>query len=413
MNFGMVGRRDPAVPSRGRLPTIGWPITADYLLSHLGYFGLLPVLPLLVGGSTSSSAEVGLALLVYSATVTGSCLLVGDWIARIQSRHIMVAGLAAAALGVGLLSVVTSFPGIIACLVLAGCGSSVHGLVARALVADLIPSQAGRNAVYSMLQIGVNVAAAVGPGAATWAFTSGQQRGTVLALGVCYVLAACAVAGSIPSGHRPGGSAGRARLRWSSLRLLVENRGVRMVAVHSAVGWFLYAQFFSAFAISISANIESSLVRASMFTLNAVVVVALQPAVTRLVTHRIADKEPVVRILRFGVLLFCGGQLLLALPGPAVAVAYAAVVAFSTAETVFTPLVSTAFAELDTQSTIISMNLGQFSTAVGQSLGAFSGGALFSVALGRDLPFLYWTIVVAVAVAVLSLFRPGRRAVLP
>ncbi len=81
-------------------------------------------------------------------------------------------------------------------------------------------------------------------------------------------------------------------------------------------------------------------------------------------------------------------------------------IVFSLAETVFTPFVSTAFAQIsDHRPVVEAFNLMQIVMSVGESLGAFAGGALFSLALAERAQPVYWLGLWGAALAVVVGYR--------
>ncbi|MCL6538680.1 MAG: MFS transporter [Acidothermus sp.] len=181
------------------------PVTADYLLSHLGFFTILPVLPLVVQRFSGELGPffVGAVLFVFTFAIRGASLFCAPLIHRAAIDRSMAAGLCLAALGFLGLAIQPPAPGVIAFLVLAGTGISVNGLAARVFVAKMLAHSAQRNVVFSAVQVVVNVAAAVGPVLGNLLFGKGLLTFLLSGVALAYFAAAVTVAATIPSGLRP------------------------------------------------------------------------------------------------------------------------------------------------------------------------------------------------------------------
>lgn len=388
-------------------------VSTDYVFSHLGYFTVMPVLPILLAAQFADHGAqwVGIALFTLAAAVRGGSLVVSRAIHRTPVRRTVVLGLLLAAAGFGLSGRFESPAPVLAALAVAGLGISVNALAMRAYVAVATDDVARRNGVYSAIQIAVNISASVGPVLANLLLAT--HRSTVLlVVSACYVVAAGSMALMIPAGVRLDRGAQRPA---PILRLFAAlgSDAFRSIAVAVVGGSFLYAQFFSAFALFINLASEDSLVRAGCFTLNAVLVVALQVPVSRWIGARLAAGEPPLRWLLVGVVGFGCSFAIVALGGTTVWSAYLSIAVLSAAETVFTPLVSTAFMEAGAgRPPIEVLNLRQIASTIGESSGAFVGGAVFLVAVRADHDALFWwalALVAALTVALTAMTaRTGR-----
>lgn len=381
------------------------PVVFDYLLSHLGFFSVLPVLPLLLDGLHNDVGPlfIGASLFAFNFAVRGASLFCSRLLHRSPIRRAMATGLLMAAAGFVLLPWAPGAVTSVLCLLVAGTGISINGLMARVYVALSIDDPAGRNTVFSAVQVAVNVGAALGPVVAN--LLLGRQLDVLLMCGVAvmYVLAAVVVVLALPRELRPGDGDVRPPLRLGLLRDVVLDPHVRRVSAITAVGSFLYAQFFSAIVLHVAELTDSAPLRASFFTLNAVLVVVVQIPVSAITSRRLAGGASPVGFLLAGALGFAAAFIVMGVTGAAVAGAFAAVVVFSVAETLFTPMVNTAFSEIPGNRPAVELfNLRQVAATAGESAGAFTGGTLFLVALGLGAVPAYWLLLaVCGAVAVL------------
>lgn len=400
----------PADPRR----SVGVPVILDYLLSHLGFFTVLPVLPLLIQRSHPDTSPwfTGAALFAFNFAVRGASLFCAGLLHHVAVRRAMVTGLLMAAAGFAALPVAPGRAGVASCLLLAGTGISTNGLMARAYIAMSVPGAAERNTMFSAVQVAVNVAAALGPVAANVLIGRDLDTALLLAVAAMYVLAAAAVAVLVPGQVRPGNGAVRPPLRLGLLRAVVADPAVRRVSVATAVGGFLYAQFFTAVALHVAQVTQAVGWRAAVFTANAVLVVVVQIPVSAWAARRITAGVSPLTLLLAGVGVFAAAFAVMAGAGAALPGVFAAVAVFSLAETVFTPMVNTAFSEIPGDRPVVEVfNLRQIAATAGESTGAFAGGALFGLATDHGVQAAYWAALAGLGAATVVLFprRPAQK----
>ncbi|TXS39779.1 MFS transporter [Streptomyces sp. t39] len=377
-------------------------LTTAYLLTHLGYFSLLPVLPLLLERG-AGAAGAGTALLCFTVSARAASVLISGRLERFPARGCMVAGLLLAAGSFMALAARPPFPVLVVLLLAAGCGISVNGLTVRAYVAQAVPDSGARHKLFTAVNLAVNVAASLGPVAGTFLVWAGGGERLWLLVGGCYLLAAATTRLMMPAVPAARGEASTLRRRLTVVRGILRSPHARRLAAVTALGWFVYAQLFSALPLFLADTVDRRAV-AAYFTANAVAVILLQAPVSALVARRLAAGTPPVTLLRHGCLL-----LALAFPLTAVVAGqpwliFAGIVVFSLGEALYVPLVDTAFADLAPESAYESFNARQIVTAAGESLGSFAGAAGY-LALGSRLGHGAWFLVVGTAaLALLGLF---------
>jgi MFS family permease len=379
------------------------PVVVDYLLSHLGFFSILPVLPLLLTRLQAGmgAAWLGAMLLAFNFAVRGGSLLCNRILNNIPIRIAIAGGLLVAGAGFALLAVAPGQLGLLCCLVLAGFGVSANGLAARAYVTMVVPEARGRATVFAAIQVAANISAAFGPMIAS--FLAGEHRYVFLLRLVAgmYGLAAIFVAVVIRAGLRPRDASSRKPLLAGLFATIATDQGVRRVSLATLVGSFLYGQFFSAFVLEVSQLTSSAVLRASFFTANAVAVVALQVPTARHTRRGLDRSMPALRYLLIGTVTFSAACLIIGIAGSAVVGAFAGVAVFSLAETYFSPAVNIAYAEIAGDRPVVeAFNLRQVAVAIGESLGSFCGSAVFLPAVTHGLRAEYWITLAIVGAAV-------------
>jgi MFS transporter, DHA1 family, multidrug resistance protein len=373
-------------------------LLTDYFLAHLGFFALLAVLEgFTATQSGASSYAVGLALFAYNAAVGISCLLVSRWLPRFTYRAVMGCCLLLSAGALVVLPATRSVVVIILLLLVAGFGTSTHGLLGMSLIAQTTPGDAPRNRMYSLIQITVNVSASLGPALAIFLYGLHSRLPLFLTISVCYLAASAVIFTRLPGRIRPGApDTGQPAGAAGPRRVLADPAVLRTVLM-TLLGCVLYAQLFSAFALVVLRDLTGFL-HSWIFTLNALLIVVLQAPVSAMLGRFLRGRSPAL-FLNLGALLFCAAFLIFGSSLPVGVATLAGIAVFSFGETVFTPLVSTAFARLENGSLLASFNLRQVFTTLGMMLGSFAGGSLFLVASASGNARTYWNVLALVSIA--------------
>jgi MFS family permease len=365
-------------------------LAADHMAGNLGQYMILPVLGAFLSAQVSGTWIVGVGLFLYSASAGVSALLVNRWLPRFSIVGAMTGSTVLSALGFGLMPYSHDGTVQILLVVVAGFGGSVHFLLSRVLVAEVVPDQVGRHKVYSMLQIVVNLAAALGPFLAGLLYSAADPRILLGVVACCYLLAGLSLWFGIPRGLRPTATSSPWPVSRAVLRLVRDDPWIRRTVAICVLGAFVYGQLYSAFALFVARDIDSTLVRAALLAAPALAIVIFQSAVTTVTGNLLAKGHRPFTILVYGAVLFSASMVVLGVGLPIVLGAAAAVALFSTAEMLFTPMVSVAFAGLPVKSTLEAFNLRQVSWTAGEAIGSLAGGTLFLALHQAGLAHGYW-----------------------
>jgi MFS transporter, DHA1 family, multidrug resistance protein len=398
-------------------------VPADYTLFHVGYLGALPLMPVILRSllGLHHSLAVGAVLLVYNAAIGIACLFAAPVIARVDARKAMAAGLGCSAAGIGLLPFAHSALAAGASLALAGSGMSVHGVTARSMVAKAVPDDASRHRIFSSIQIGVNIAAAIGPLIATSVYAVSGDKAVLWGACAFYLAGMALVLARVPAGVHVAQAASRWPLTSGMLRQLLSLANAQ-ICIATSAGYFLYAQFFSAIALLITLFVAKGPIQGVLFVENAVLIVGAQAPVSSVVQRLLNRGTHPSAVMLTGMAIFAFALLvlgvMLALHVPVFASAAAAIALFSLAETVYAPTVNTAFAQIPASSPVESFNVQQTLQTLGQSAGTLVGTSVFLAVAGTGTGSKYW-LVLAIAglmvaggtaaadASVFRLFRPS------
>jgi predicted MFS family arabinose efflux permease len=365
----------------------------------MGLFSVMPVLARLLDAQAPGAgpAAVGAGLFGYTALSGIGSLLVNRWLSRFRYTTALGGSTLLAAAGFGLLPYGHGpvLPALL--LVVAGLGNSVHFQLVRVIVAELIGDDAGRNRVYSLLNIAVNIAATAGPFIAGLLYPHADARPLLALVTVCYLAAAAVVLRFVPRQARPRPAPAWPISRAAAKAVLRDPATARLPLV-IALGSFGYGQFYSAFALLVAHSFGAPLLRSLLLAGPAVAIVALQSALSDAVGRLLSRGTAAFTLLCGATLLFGASMLALALGLPVLPAACAAVVLFSVAEMVFTPMASTACAVLPVSSPLEGFNFRQVSWTLGESLGSLCGGGVFLALYTSGDGRVYWAVVAALLV---------------
>ncbi|WP_199732107.1 MFS transporter [Cellulomonas triticagri] len=376
-------------------------------LSQLGFYAVLPLLPALLPDvwGVRSPWVVGTALLVLSVSMRGSSILISNLLQRVPSRLAVAGSLGAASAAFLVLSAARGPAPVLLLLAIAGAGISVSALSLRVLVTDSLARADLRSTVFAAVQVAANVAAAAGPlvGAYLVDLSPRLLLGSVAA---SFGAAAGTALVLVPADAAPSPAAGRPPFTTRLFVDIVRVPRLRSAAVTAAVGCFLYAQLFSAVVLQLTSLTDSGPLRSTVFVANAVLVIVLQVPVTRAINRRLRRSTPPFAFLRGGVMVFALSALVLAAAGGSLSGVLIGVAVFSVAETLFTPMLNTVFADIRGEGSTLEMfNARQLASAVGESSGAFVGGSVFALALAHDAGPAYWVALALLGSIVAAAFR--------
>ncbi|MGW7531076.1 MFS transporter [Amycolatopsis sp. NPDC054798] len=380
-------------------------LTWDNLLGNLGQYSVVPVLGVLIATQDPGAGPgaVGGALFGYFTAVGVASLAVNRWLPRFRYRTALWLSWLLATVGFSLLAVLHTFALLFAALLIAGVGISVHQVLARVFIAERISGHVDRNRAYSRMNIALNVGGALGPFIASLLYVAGDARPLMAAVAGCCLLASLVLLRWLPGDLRPSPTPTAWPVSWAGLTTVLRESLAWRTVVIATLATFLYAQFYSAFALLVADGIDTPAMRAVLLSGPAVAIVVLQSTVTRGVSallHRGA--RPMLLLggstVVFGVSMVCLGSGL-----PLLAASLLAIALFALAEMVFTPMLNTAFAALPFSTSLERLNFRQICWTAGEAFGSLCGGTVFLVVRASGSDQFYWLGLGAVAFAVTAI----------
>ncbi|WP_174442336.1 MFS transporter [Demequina gelatinilytica] len=373
--------------------------------------GLLPdiardLLPELYGQDPEAAvARAGLVISAYAAGVVIGAPTIAAAAARFPRKRLLTALAAAFTLGTLASALAPTFETVVAARVLAGLPHGAYFGVAALAAADLLgPGRRGRAAAFVLS--GLTIANVVGVPAITWLGQHTGWRVAYLGVAVLFALTTVAIVLWVP---RTAGDPHATVRR--------ELRAFRRPAVWLALatgslgfgGLFAVYSYVSPLATEVTGKPES-------FVPVALVVLGLGMTAGNVVGGRMADQGAVRAVFTlFGV--FAASLLMLALSASTVPGLLVGLFMVGASAAAISPAIQTRLMDVAGDSQTIAAALNHSALNIGNSLGAFLGGAVIAAGLGYVAPTWVGLALcvpgVLAAVAGWAVTRPGADDAVP
>jgi MFS family permease len=382
----------------GAVPRAARNITLHYFLTNTGLFGLLSTLAVSLTDRHFSAGRTGFLVLVFTVANKTAKVPLARWLDRLRPAVAVLLGCLTAAGGFGCLEIARGTWPTACALALAGLGVSVNALASKQLAAEASDGMASRARLFSLVNVAVNTASAVAAPVAL--FFVGRHHHDWVLTGVAAVYC---VAGTVTClNYARTGPRRRPRAAVSSLSgylTVLRLPGMPAFMLVNLLGWLCYGQLFNALAVHVSSTLHAQSRLGLLYTLNALLIVATQLAVTRLSETWSGGRPGTVAVA--GYALFALAFAVIAtVPGYPGAVT--GVVVFTCAEMLFVPTMDVLLLRLlGGQSRAIGYGVFSIANALGEGVGGGLGVTLYRwTAAGRGTPGLFW--LAAAAVGLLS-----------
>ena len=344
-------------------------IVGHYGMTNLGYFGLLSTLVVTLNMAGFDAGHIAILVMVFTITTKIAKLPLAPWLDRLPIARSVLVGCSGAAIGFITLAFSAGFAATAAALVLVGTGISVNALASKQLAAGVSDQLASRARLFSIINVGINVASAIAAPLALALVASGHGHRHLLLL-IAAIYATAGVTTWINFTRldlrRPGGGA--------SLRSYVElmrRPGLPAFLVINLFGWMMYGQLFNALALHVSQTLAEADHLGWLYTVNALLVIGLQIPMTAW-TLRWFRGRPMSIVLAAYATFTAAFVLPSVVPGYAGALTF--VVVFTLAEMMFVPSVDVLLLDLiGSENRAVGYSVLSISTALGESIGGGIG----------------------------------------
>ncbi|ALG13354.1 hypothetical protein AOZ06_46635 [Kibdelosporangium phytohabitans] len=354
-----------------------WVVANGILLLAVCSFAIVPLLALyLTTDLGASAAQVGLVLALSALANQGLQVFIGMAADRVGSRVTLTTGITVACAGYIGFALGPGLAGQLAAGITLGAGRAMLSLVGKVLLLEV--AGAGSASALTLRTMVVNAGSALGPALGGLLFGSYRLMlviGVVVHVVVWLILVPHAV-------KRPARQRDRV-----GLRELAGNRRLVGITCASIGFWFLYTQLTVTFPLYVNQAFDLKGGIGLLFALNAVLAVALQFPVLKLL-DRWTDSW---RALVIGCAVVGSGFLLLALV-PAFWALVGFIVLFSVGEIVVVPKLDVLTAEVaDTGSVAGAFGFASLGWAAGGFLGSLLGGVAYAAASSTNQMGLFWS----------------------
>jgi MFS transporter, DHA1 family, multidrug resistance protein len=376
-------------------------ITLHYLLTNLGYFGLMSTLAVSLTAARFNAAQTGFLVLVFTITSKAGKVPLARWLDKLPPAAGVLIGCLAAAAGFAALRIVNGIALTAAALMLAGLGVSVNGLASKQLAASASDQAGSRARLFSLVNIAVNISSATAAPVALFFVNRHHYDYAMTGVAAIYCITGVTTYLNYSGLRRKPGNRGE-RSQRSSYRTVFWLPGMRPYLLINFLGWLCYGQLFNALAIYVSSTLKDEGTLGWLYTLNALIIVAAQLAVTRQLGRWHKERQTVIAVTAYTTfaLSFLMVYLVPGYPG-----AVLGVIVFTFAEMMFVPTMDVFLLSLlGDHSRAVGYGLFSIGDALGEGVGGGVGVAVYRwlADSGHGSDFWLITTVMAAAAAMLA-----------
>jgi MFS transporter, DHA1 family, multidrug resistance protein len=381
-------------------------IVTHYLLSYLGYYGLLSTLAVALSAVSFNAGQIATLVMVFALTNKVANIPLAPWLARIPTTASVLIGCVMAGVGFVALRFATGMLMTVLALGFAGVGISINALGLKTLGAAVSDRLENRSRLFALISVSINIAAATSAPIALF-FVERKHHGDVLlAVAALYVLA-----GVVTFANRVKFPAGRRVTRAWSLGLyltVLREPGLRSFFAINTFFWIMYGQLFNVLALYVSETLHEPGALGSLYTLNALMVVALQLVITRL-TGRLMKGQHLTTVVSSYVMFAASFAAVYVVPGLGGAVVF--VILFTLSEMMFMPSGDVLIVGLIRgQNRAVGYSIFAVSTALGEALGAGVGVTVHRLLADNGHGDLFWLAAAGLAVVFAVITQRLRRS---
>lgn len=356
----------------------------------IGNFAVAPILALALSVHEHLGPfQIGVILTVLGVSQQALTFFFGVAGDRFGARIVILAGLGARIAGYSVMAVSTRYLMFVAAAALIGIGGALFTPASKAIIAIRAVGPAGRRDAFALRSLALNTGAAIGP-------LLGALLFPVFRLAL--LLAAATYVGLLlvylPLHFDEPLASIRPSIRTLTLSPFRDRRLVRLTIC--TVGfWALYTQFTLSVPLYVRETLHAGGAVALLFTVNAIVVIALQVVVLKWASRTLSEQGTLsVGAAVVGV-AFC----LLALP-PSLPVFVLFTLVFSVGELLVVPTVDSLTSSLASGGATASyLGFVALGWGAGSLLGNLGGGSAFQLAERAGKATLLWIVCAAVGFA--------------
>lgn len=378
-------------------------LLVEWSASNFGQFAVLTTLSIyLVRILDLSPGQAAWLMLLSILPFNLTQLFLTSLLNRFPARLTILASSGLSCLGYLGLMVAKETLVIATLLTLVGTGYGTNALAVKALAAHADNVETSTLLRYALLNTGLNIAAALGPILGSALFLYWQPRGVFLLASV-----ACGTAFLITLSMPSTGLGTFEKRDWMlGLRLSTGLPALRQAMLFTAIGFFLYTQFYAILPLFVSASLGVPHLLGTFFGLNSVLIVVGQLPLSKLTMRRCIQAPHLVQA---AYLAFACGFALMWL-WPFWQVVYGAVILWTLAEMMLMPALDVLVAEhAPPEYRIMAFALKGVAIGVGEGLGNLVGVWLAGLLLQAGAMYHLYGLLALMSMGAVVAMVPVRR----
>jgi MFS family permease len=362
-------------------------------MTSVGYFGIMATLVVMLNSANFSAADIAILVSLFGITNRVAKIPMAPWLDRLPAARSVLFGCVLAACGFGGMYFAAGLVCMAVALIVAGTGTAINGLAIKQLAASASDFSPQPARIFSIINIAVNISSAIAAPVALMLLDHRQHEYLTILIGAIYLFS-----GIITWMNFSAMAVEPRGLVRQSLRTyldVVRGPGMLGFLLINAFGWFLYAQLFNTMAMHVSTTLALSPKLGWLYTLNALLVVALQMNVTGLSIRLSKGNALKVFPAAYAIYAFAflAAWVIKAYAGMVVMVCL-----FTLGEMVFMPTVDLVLLKLvDKNTRAVGYSLLAISIAAGESLGAGFGVAAYQHFAAQRHSEYVWLAISAIA----------------
>ncbi|MCD5363613.1 MULTISPECIES: MFS transporter [Chromobacterium] len=374
-------------------------ITAHYIMTYLGYYGLVSTLVVTLSKAAFSAEQIAMLVILFTLTTKAAKIPLAPWLDRMAATSSVLIGCVMAAAGFVLLCAAKDFYLTACALTLSGTGISINALASKQLAAATSDMMENRAKLFSITYIGINIAAAAAAPLALYLVAKGQYQLVLIGIAVSYCIAGIVTFLNFKQlgMKHPGGGAPSFLAYWKLLYL----PGIAPFLLINFFCWLLYGQLFNVLALYVSETLALPGKLGWLYSLNALLVIGLQLLVTHY-AHRWSGGKP-LGIVHSSYATFALAFIMpFILPGYIGALAF--VLLFTFAEMMFAPSMDVLLLSLiGKESRAVGYSVLSISTALGESMGGGMGVAIYRWMANHGHASQFWLVLAGLSLLCIAI----------
>ncbi|MEQ6378066.1 MFS transporter [Bacillaceae bacterium S4-13-56] len=354
------------------------------LLTHLGSFLVIPILPIMLRESVGLSlSTIGGVLASYAIAFQFGSILGGFLADRLGRRTVISGGAFIAAIGFVSIGLFDTYLPVLFSVATAGLGNGLNAPSTKAAIAS-IASKENQTTAFSFRGIAANIGTGTA-GLIVFFLITGSPKIVYWIAGITYLVITVLSWIFVPKGC---GEEECKPVPLGAYKEVFSNKPFVIFGLVSILIWVLYAQLALALPIRATDVLENPGHVALIWTIKSVTVILLQTIITK---HIISRVHPLFALF-IGILLIGGGVGFLYFANSFIGLAISGTI-FVLGEMLLLPTMDSTISQLSKANLIgIFFGLANVVSGLGEATGHFLGGRLLDLGTNSYIPWITYAI---------------------